>query len=70
MRTEPVNQSDGPFAEGWEPAFFIEASYASSLLSHFSWDVPCMSDNGHPAVNGERMTDNVARARTAKPQHG
>src|SRR5215469_520225 len=72
MRAEPVNQSDGPFAEGCEPAFLIsiEESYALSLLSHSYRRAVQRSDNGHPAVHSERMTNDVARARTAKPQHG
>jgi len=32
--------------------------------------IPARSHNSHPTIHGERMTNNVARPRTAKPQHG
>jgi hypothetical protein len=31
MRTAPVNQSDGPVAEGWEPILLISISRVSSI---------------------------------------
>src|SRR3954454_596197 len=56
-----------------QPEFVSPVSKLNSpeiTVTAVGWSVRTRSRHRHPAVHRERLTDDVARPRTAKPQHG